>query len=695
MRITLKQAFELAFAHERAGRAADARAIYAEILEAIPDHPGALLKAAEHDIADGAHESARTRLRVALDTATAQGLPVHDILFALARLAIAQGDHAAAREACERALAAAADALAPRRLVAWLDLEAGHPREAELACRRVLERHARDGETLHLLGKALKAQGAYGAARSALARAAVVSGDDPEVLTTWGAVCVDAGDSDEAIEHLERAVVAGAKGAGPWDNLGLAYRARSDYVRALAAFARAVEVDPSLTPALANLVHTSRYLCEWDGLEAIEQRLVATLETPGSDPRWSPYIALCCALTPAQQLAVARRWSRAVLPQPAMSDRNASRRASGNGRKLRVGYLSSDFREHPTGRLMAGLFENADRSRFEIYGYSYGADEPSALRNRIRAAFGSAWRDVDALSDVDAAAVIRDDALDVLIERKGHTYGGRLGILASRPAPVQLHYMSFAGTLGYDAIDGLIADEVVIPAGDEAFYHERVWRLPRCYFVNDGKRGLPDAATRKAAGLPEAAVVLACLNQSYKLSAPVYAAWMNALARVPNAVLWLLSASDRAHDNLRERAGRAGIDPARLIFAPLLPQDEHIARLRCADLALDTLPYGSHTTGCDALWAGVPMLTCPGETFASRVGESILRASGLSDLVASSLAEYESRLVELASSPEKLREYRAYLERTRDANPLFDTAGFARDWEALLERACEETPAAG
>jgi len=689
MQITLKQAFDLAFSHERGGRKAEARAIYADILAAIPNHPGALLKLADHDIDGGSLESARARLDAARAAAQTQGLPAEEIWFAFARLHLKGGDRTGARQACERALDLAPEALAPLRLLAWLMLEAGDPGSAHALCRRALERHPRDTESLHLLGKSLKAMGDSAGARAVMVDCATIGGDDPEVLTTLGAVCIDTGDAVAASEHLERAIALGARSAGVWDNLGVAYRTRGDHERALQAFERADAADPGLTPALANLVHARRCLCEWDGIDAYEQRLIATLDTPGADPRWSPHIALNCALTPTQELVVARRWSRAMFPTPA-----APRPAPPRGSRLRVGYLSSDFREHPTGRLMAGLFEECDRNRFEIFAYSYGADDGSELSRRIRAAFGPAWRDVRGVSDAEAASIIRDDGIDILVERKGHTLDGRLGILASRPAPVQIHYMSFPGTLGYDAVDGLVADDVVVPEGDEVFYHERIWRMPRCYFVNDRRRGLPAPAARAAAGLPENALVLACLNQTYKISAPMFAIWMEGLRRVPDAVLWLLAGVARARFNLRAHAARAGVDPARLLFAPPMPQEAHIARLRCADLALDTLPVGSHTTACDALWAGVPMLTCPGRTFASRVGASILRAAGLPELIAASLPEYQARLVELASAPDALRDHRAFLERERASNPLFDTAGFARDWELLLERAYEGTLAA-
>jgi predicted O-linked N-acetylglucosamine transferase (SPINDLY family) len=288
------------------------------------------------------------------------------------------------------------------------------------------------------------------------------------------------------------------------------------------------------------------------------------------------------------------------------------------------------------------------------------------------------------LSDEDIARTIRDDGIDLLIERKGHTHGGRLGILAQRPAAVQIHYMSFPGTIGYDAVDGVIADAEVVPPGAEADFHERVWRLPRCYYVNDNRRGVPRAGPRRDNGLPEDALVLACLNQAYKIRRPFFSVWMEALREQSDAVLWLLAGHPQAQANLRAEAAKSGVDPARLIFARAAAQDAHVARVACADLALDTLPYGAHTTGVDALWAGVPMLTCRGDTFAGRVGASLLLAAGLPELVANTLDDYRARLLSLAADRAALHGHRAYLEGSRDSNPLFDTKAFARDWETLL-----------
>src|SRR5581483_7067668 len=313
-----------------------------------------------------------------------------------------------------------------------------------------------------------------------------------------------------------------ATGGEVWDNLGLARLACGDAEGAQRAFEQAVALEPDLTPALANLVHLRQQSCAWDGLAELERGLAATLDEPTSDPRWPPFVALAMDLSAQQQLAVARRWSRAMLP--AVTER-APPHAPGT--RMRLGYLGNAFREHAMGRLMAGLFEAHDRSAFEIFAYSYARDDDGALQARLRVAFDH-WRELPEHSDAEIAQRIRDDRIDVLIECKGHTRGGRLGIVASRPAPVQLHYMGFPGTLGYDAIDGIIADAQVIPPGEEARFHERVWRLPRCYFVNDGKRDVPRTDARSQHGLPQEALVLACFNQPYKITPEMFGVWMRA-----------------------------------------------------------------------------------------------------------------------------------------------------------------------
>jgi predicted O-linked N-acetylglucosamine transferase (SPINDLY family) len=334
--------------------------------------------------------------------------------------------------------------------------------------------------------------------------------------------------------------------------------------------------------------------------------------------------------------------------------------------------------------LNAGMFELHARGDCDVFAYNNTADDGGPMRRRLRRAFAN-WCDVGAMSDAEAAARIRSDGLDVLVDLNGHTLGGRLGIFAQRPAPVQIHYKEFPGTIGYDAIDAIVADAIVVPPGDEAHYRERVVRLPRCYFVNDRTRTLPPCPERAALGLPDEALVLVCFNQTQKLSRRFFACWMETLREWPSAVLWLLAPDEIAQRNLRAEAHRLGVTPERLVFAGRVSQDDHVARLRSADLAVDVLPYGSHTTGSDALWAGVPLLTCRGATFAGRVGASLLHAVGLPGLITESLDEYRNLLRALAGDRDRLRELHAHLDAERMHVELFDTEGFTRDWERMLE----------
>jgi len=633
MRLTVQDAFALAARHEAAGRRIDARRVYEEILAALPEHPGALLKLALDDLATGSILSARQRLQRALVSAGQRSLPTQDIWIALARTHLAAGEREAATHAIGQA---------------------------------------------HALARRLKAAGAGAAAHAVLRGCVALAPEDAALRVSLGAVLLDADRGADARHELERAIALQAHGAEVWDNLGIAWRMEGDDEQALAAFERAVAIDTTLAPALANLVNARYALCEWDGLEAYERALIATLDDPAGDPRWPPWIALSMPTSPAQQLAIGRRWAGAMLPKVA-----PRRTASVRSGKLRIGYLSGNFRDHPTARQMVGLFEHHDRGRFEVIGYSYGRDGGGAIGERLRAAFDR-WRDVRELADAEVARLIREDGVDVLVDRHGYTLGARLGILASRPAPVQVQYMSFPGTLGFDAVDEVIADPIVAPVGEERFFHERVRRLPLCYYVNDDRRGIPAATARAQNGLPEAGVVLACLNQSHKLRRPLFGTWLAALRQRADAVLWLLAGPERMQRNLRTEAAREGVAPERIVFAPRVPQDAHIARLACADLALDTLPYGSHTTGCDALWMGVPMLTCRGATFAGRVGASLLVAAGLPELIAESVDEYRERLLALVTEPKRLADYRDRLLATRGQTELFDTAGFTRDFEALL-----------
>lgn len=745
MLMSLADAFAQARNYEAQGGGAAARRIYDDILAAVPDHPGALLCIARQLAREGQRDGARAHLARAFGSATAMGLPDSELWTELGTLEMAANQPAAAREAFERALArdprflparlglgdleiaqdefSAAEArfrsitaeapdragawvglgqslaglarfgeaeaamqralsLAPanpaaRKAHAWIALRAGDWIAAESRCREALAAAPRDPSLLRLLAYILIAAGAAAAAEAPLRSAIDVDPGDTGARVALGGVLIELSRLPEAQAILEEAIARGETSAEAHDNLGLVRRALGDDERAALEFERAHEANPGLTPALANLVFTRRYLCDFERLDRLESRLVATLDDASADPRFSPFIALSIGLSPAQALMVAQRWSAAMLPAPVAAPVQIRAR----GTRLRVAYASGDFHDHATSRLVAGMLEKHDKGVIETFGVSYGPDDGSALRKRMMRAFDQ-WFDARGRPDNHVATALREAGIDVLVDMKGHTEGNRLGILGARGAPRQIHWLGYPGTMGYGAVDGLVADDVVVPVGEERHYRERILRLPRAYLPCDPSRTLAVPPTRASQGLPEAGVVFACFNQAYKITRDVYEVWLDALEGVAGSVLWLLLRSERMAQNLRDHARRRGLAEERIVFAPSVSQDAHLARLQLADLALDTLPYGSHTTGVDALLAGVPLVTCLGRTFAGRVGASLVRSAGVPELETASVDEYRAALMRLAKTPDEREAYRARL-REREA-PLFDPAGYARDFERLL-----------
>lgn len=448
---------------------------------------------------------------------------------------------------------------------------------------------------------------------------------------------------------------------------------------ALEAFRNAIALAPDAPAVVAATAMAERFACDWAASEARVATLEALVDERDAAPV-PPLMATALLDDPARLLAAARGYAQAALP------RAAPAHVRQRGDRLRVGYLSSDFHEHATAYLAAGVFEAHDPRRVETFAYALDRDDGGPMRRRLARAFAH-WRDLRTLDDDAAARAIAGDALDVLVDLKGPTQGSRLAILARRPAPVQVHWLGFPGTLAFDGIDAIVADSIVVPPGDERHFAERVLRMPACYQPNDRARPLLPAPARASVGLPEQAFVLCSFNQSYKLTRPFFDAWLDALARFPDAVLWLNVPHPLARRNLAARAAALGVDPARLVFAGHVPQAAHLARLACADLALDVLPYGAHTTGSDALWCGVPLLTVTGRTFAGRVGTSLVHAAGLPQFAAASFDDYVARLDALLRDRDEVGEARAHLVRERMRLPLFDTVQFARDFEALLASA--------
>lgn len=538
-------------------------------------------------------------------------------------------------------------------------------------------------------GNILLRSGRHRDAEAAFARAIDADAAFAEAWLGRGTLALSLGRHRETVEALDRALDVNPGLVAAWTVRGQACYLEKRYDDALASWSQALALDPD-QPAIVAACHRIRsHHCDWAGFEA---SCAAIRQAVRDGHAVAPFTFVAIASTPAEQLQCARSWIAGSLGSTAAAPPVASYRHD----RIRIGYLSADFHQHATAQLMAGVFEHHDRSRFEVTALSIGPDDNSTMRRRITAAF-ERFVDLRAEGDDQAAALIRQLEIDILVDLKGYTQDARTGILAMRPAPIQVNYLGFPGTIGAGFIDYIIADRHVIPEQDFDHYAEKVVWLPNSYQANDTRRAIADHPAHRARhGLPEQAFVFCCFNDNYKITPDVFDGWMRILAAVEDGVLWLYEDNAVAAENLRREAAARGIDRDRLIFARRVDPDEHLARHRCADLFLDTLPYGAHTTASDALWSGLPVLSRLGESFAGRVGASLLHAIGLPELVVTTAAAYEQLAIELARNPGRLAELKARLDRNRPVAPLFDTAGFTRDLEqayaAMLHRQQAGTP---
>lgn len=352
--------------------------------------------------------------------------------------------------------------------------------------------------------------------------------------------------------------------------------------------------------------------------------------------------------------------------------------------KIKVGYFSADFRDHPVTQLLVELIETHDRSSFEVFGFSFRPADDSAPGQRIARAFDHFW-DTSRMSDSALHSLARELGLDIAVNLSGHTAGSRNNVFAQRVAPVQVNYLGFPGTMGAEYMDYLITDAVVCPPGSESGYSEKLARVPHCFMPYDSQQTISEPPPqRRETGLPDQGFVFCCFNNHHKITPKVFAIWMRLLQRQPASVLWLSDGPELLIANLRREAQAHGVAPERLVFAPRVgAMSDHLARYRLADLFLDTLPYNAHTTACDALWAGVPVLTHTGQSFASRVATSLLHAAGVPELVTDSFEAYEQLAAELAANPARLTAIRNKLAAEKDSSPLFDTRSLTRHMEAL------------
>ncbi len=527
--------------------------------------------------------------------------------------------------------------------------------------------------------------------------------DDPNLHYRFAQACSAAGHADEARRRFAEITRRWPTHWGAWNDLAAHYEQQSDFTAARVAAERALTLaksDPyaEVIQSLTLIVQLQRATADWDGLNERQERLRAAvqnaMETESDSLYCRPFQTLYLPFTAQEQRFVARQWARSVTPagqhfplwDPAVV------RTSG---RLRIGYLIADVRNHPNAQNTLQLYGLHDQEQFEVFTYSWGEDGASEhdrfYRERI-VSDSEHFIEMKGWSDGEMAARIAADGIQVLIDLMGYTGNNRSAVLARRPAPVQIQYLGYPGTLGADFVDYIVGDDWVTPQERSADFAESILRLPDTYQINSHRAiSLENSFARSELGLPETGFVYCCFNSNYKITPDVFSRWQQIIAAAPGSVLWLLKSNPETEQTLSAEMIRQDLDPSRLVFAPFWKRDAHLSRLQAADLFLDTAPYGAHTTAADALWAAVPVLTVPGDTFASRVGASVLHAARLDEAILPDWDTYQKRAVALATDDaQTLLSWKTHLRNERDTLPLFDTPARVRALETTYRQVWEK-----
>lgn len=638
-------------AHEAAGDFASADRIYAALYDQKAPDPALMMAWAKLRRRVNDLDNATKMFNIAGQAGAGAAAAIE-----LASIAIDQGRPKDAVPLLQRIAQATGRTPALDFQAARCEAAFGNPQRAAQICRDVIKADPRHGEARLLHGRTLVASGqpleAVGAYEALLAR-------EPDNLLAMSDLAYLFGslrrfdDSLALYDKIER---------------------------------RGYDIARELSQIALGMMH----MAEWRQRDALAARLAARMAAP-APCLTEAYAFLAGEDDPVLHRQVGEHFASAIREFGTSREAPPARPVGPAERRLRIGYLSGDFSQHATSLLMAGIIEAHDRSRFEVFAYDYSPDDKSPTRARILGAF----EHVALLGNEGPAASARriaDDGIDILIDLKGYTERTRSEIMALRPAPIQVNFLGYVGTQAGNWIDYVIADRHVLPDEEQVNWSEKPVWMPHSYYPNDRKRPLPVPDTDRAAHhLPAEGVVFACFNNPFKISPQIFAVWMNILREIPGSVLWLYGNNDFVEANLRREAEQAGIDPARLVFARPATLEQHIARHGVADIFLDTLPYGAHTTGADALWAGLPMISCTGRSWPSRVGASLLHAVGLPELAVSTLPEYQALAIALANDAPRRAALRAQLIAARETAPLFDAEAFARGLEraftVMAERA--------
>lgn len=509
-----------------------------------------------------------------------------------------------------------------------------------------------------------------------------LNGNSMGAWANRGIVLTSLSKFEDAVVSFKKALeLGGESNAILWDNYGTTLYLMGQYDEAMVCYAKSMSIDSNIDFVFGNWLRCKMMQCDWADIDQAFANLNENIRL--NKKVASPFVVLATPVSAQRQLECAKIYSSEVAPVRAAQKKLP---ISKPDEKITIGYFSADYHNHATTYLMAELFEQHDRAKFKLIAYSFGPDKQDQMRQRVESAFDEFY-DVNSMTDEEVAALARSHKVDIAVDLKGYTTDNRVGIFSYQAAPIQVNYLGYPGTVGMPYMDYIIADHELIDEKARQDYSEKIVYMPHSYQVNDSTREISSTMhTREQHGLPEAGFIFCCFNNSYKISADAYAIWMRLLEKVPGSILWLLAVNDTIKRNLYVAAEKHGIEQERIKFASLTTLPEHLARLKLADLFLDTFYYNAHTSASDALWAGVPVVTFKGATFASRVGASLLSAVELPELITHSAQEYESLAYELATQPEKLLALRNKLKDNRQSSSLFNGTQFARDLEkAYLE----------
>ena len=534
------------------------------------------------------------------------------------------------------------------------------------------------------MGIAFKDQSKLEKAIEAFSKALSIKPDFAEAYYNMGIVLQDQGKLEEAIKAYKKAIVIKPDYAEAYYNMGIVLQDQKKQEESIKAYSKALAIKPDYEAARTAKLHQQALICNWESIEK-DVNLIPKLGT--SEKHVPPFTLLSLEDAPDRHLIRSEIYAKASYPQKVLPPKA---RPSKRPKRIRIGYFSTDFKEHPVAYLIAKVLEQHNRDQFEVFGYSIYGSSSCIMRQRLKKSFDS-FTDVQSMSDRDIALQARQDKIDIAIDLNGYTQNARTGIFAYRAAPIQINYLGYPGSMGTDFIDYIVADRFLIPVENQKYFNEKPLYLPNTYMPNDDSRGFSQKPmNRSDMGLPDDAFVFCCFNNNYKISPTEFNIWMRLLTKVENSVLWLRESNQFSIVNMKNEAQKRKVDPMRLVFADKVPMDEHLARQRLADLFVDTFAFNAHTTATEALWAGLPVVTKAGQGFAARVAGSILNAVGLPELVTETEQDYEALILELATNPTKLAIIKKKLATNRLTQPLFNTEQYTKHLEKGYQQAYQK-----